>query len=155
MLRKGADMQENFEKIKERLEREVEYQSSKADAAGKTCAFEEITVVKAREKMAECYEHAIEIANQVAEEYKNKFVSIEVYKQVAWERDIAIEQLHELGYEFGQKIDKEEFCEWIKYDYRTIAPKNHDVENPYWRIPEDMGKLKFCPYCGKEIKVVE
>ena len=32
-------------------------------------------------------------------------VSLEVYKQVAWERDIAIEQLHELGYEFGQKIE--------------------------------------------------
>lgn len=31
-------------------------------------------------------------------------VSLDVYKQVAKERDIAIEQLHELGYEFGQKI---------------------------------------------------
>lgn len=62
-------MQKYFEKIKERLEVEVEYQSSKADKAGETCAFEEITVVKAREKMAECYEHAIEIVNQVAEEY--------------------------------------------------------------------------------------
>lgn len=49
----------------------------------------------------------------------------------------------------------EEFCEWFKYDYRTIAPKNHDVDNPYWRIPEDMSKLRFCPYCGKKIKVVE
>ena len=50
--------------------------------------------------------HAIEIVNQVAEEYgKDKYVSIGAYKQVAWERDIAIEQLHELGYEFGQKID--------------------------------------------------
>ena len=46
-------------------------------------------------------------------------------------------------------------CEWIKYDYRTIAPKNHDAKNPYWRIPEDMSKLRFCPYCGKEIKVME
>lgn len=46
-------------------------------------------------------------------------------------------------------------CEWIKYDYRTIAPKNHDAKNPYWRIPEDMSRLRFCPYCGKEIKVVE
>lgn len=98
-------MQKYFEKIIERLEAEVEYQSSKADQAGKTCAFEEITVVKAREKMAECYEHAIEIVNQVAEEYKNKFVSIGAYKQVAMERDIAIEQLHEIGYDFGQKID--------------------------------------------------
>ena len=46
-------------------------------------------------------------------------------------------------------------CEWFKYDYRTIAPRCHDAENPYWRIPENMDKLKFCPYCGKKIKVVE
>ena len=32
-------------------------------------------------------------------------ISLGVYKQVAWERDIAIQQLHELGYEFGQKIE--------------------------------------------------
>ena len=62
-------MKEAFDKIIERLETEVEYQSSKADQAGKTCAFEEITVVKAREKMAECYEHAIEIVKEVAEEF--------------------------------------------------------------------------------------
>lgn len=52
-------------------------------------------------------EKAIEIVEQVAEEYKNKYVSIGAYKQVAWERDIAIGQLNELGYEFGQKIEVE------------------------------------------------
>ena len=55
-------------------------------------------------------------------------------------------------------IDEEvsdDVCEWIKYDYRTICPKNHDVNNPYWRIPDNMDKLKYCPYCGKKIKVVE
>ena len=46
-------------------------------------------------------------------------------------------------------------CEWFKYDYRTICPKNHDTNNPYWRIPDNMDKLKYCPYCGKKIKVVE
>ena len=46
-------------------------------------------------------------------------------------------------------------CEWIKYDYRTICPKNHDANNPYWRIPDNTDKLKYCPYCGKKIKVVE
>ena len=51
------------------------------------------------------FEDAISIVNELAEEYKHKYVSIEVYKQVAGERDIAIEQLHELGYEFGQKIN--------------------------------------------------
>ena len=32
-------------------------------------------------------------------------VSLDVYNQVAKERDIAIQQLHELGYDFGQKIE--------------------------------------------------
>ena len=37
-------------------------------------------------------------------------VSVEVYKQVSWERDIAIEQLRELGYSFGEKIRTSEDC---------------------------------------------
>lgn len=53
------------------------------------------------------------------------------------------------------KLEEDDFCEWIKYDYRTICPKYHDADNPYWRIPENMDKLKYCPYCGKEIKIVE
>ena len=48
----------------------------------------------------------------------------------------------------------DDVCEWIKYDYKTICPKNHDANNPYWRIPDNMDKLKYCPYCGKKIKVV-
>lgn len=49
-----------------------------------------------------------------------------------------------------------EKCTWIKYDYRTVCPKEHDVDNPYWRIPENrMETLKYCPYCGKEIEVEE
>lgn len=52
------------------------------------------------------------------------------------------------------KLD--EVCEWIKYDYRTICPKEHNIYNPYWRIPEDrMDTLKYCPYCGRKIKVVK
>ena len=48
-----------------------------------------------------------------------------------------------------------DYCEWFKYDYSTIAPRYHDVNNPYWRIPENMDKLKYCPYCGKEIRVID
>jgi hypothetical protein len=45
-------------------------------------------------------------------------------------------------------------CKWIHYDYRTICPEEHDVNNPYWRIPENkMDALKYCPYCGKEIEI--
>lgn len=51
---------------------------------------------------------------------------------------------------------KTERCRWIRYDYRTICPQNHDIDNPYWRIPEKrMDVLKYCPYCGKEIEVTE
>lgn len=47
-------------------------------------------------------------------------------------------------------------CEWIKYDYRTMCPKNHnDVDNPYWRIPVDMKHLRYCPYCGMRISLSE
>lgn len=43
-------------------------------------------------------------------------------------------------------------CKWGKYDYRTVCPKEHDIDNPYWRIPENYKDvLKYCPYCGKEI----
>lgn len=54
-----------------------------------------------------------------------------------------------------EELTDEKFCEWIKYDYRTICPKYHDADNPYWRMPKNMDKLKYCPYCGKEIKIVE
>lgn len=42
-------------------------------------------------------------------------------------------------------------CKWIRYDYRTMCPKDHNVDNPYWRIPENRKEIKYCPYCGKEI----
>ena len=63
----------------------------------------------------------------------------------------AIEIVKQGGYE----ENKDDVCEWIKYDYRTICPKNHDANNPYWRIPDNTDKLKYCPYCGKKIKVVD
>jgi hypothetical protein len=55
----------------------------------------------------------IDIVNELAEEYKGNYESVGVLKQIMWERDIAIEQLHELGYEFGQKIAEEYKGGWI------------------------------------------
>lgn len=57
-------MKEVFEKIIERLEEEVKYQNEEAELEPPFC---ELTFDKVRLKMAECYEHAIEIVNQVAE----------------------------------------------------------------------------------------
>ena len=47
---------------------------------------------------------------------------LKVVEQYRWERDIATEQLHELGLGFGQKIDgvylsKEEYESLLEYKY--------------------------------------
>ena len=57
--------------------------------------------------------------------------------------------------ELEEDYRKERNCEWIKYDSWTICPKHHDANNPYWRIPENTDKLKYCPYCGKKITIVK
>lgn len=85
-------MQEVFDKIKVKLEEQIEANMGWEDEdyfRGNT----------------EGLEAAINIVDQVAKECMGKFIAFSAYKQVAWERDIAIDQLHELGYEFGQKID--------------------------------------------------
>lgn len=130
-------MKEAFEKIIERLEDSYDITWKHDYFGGKKDAFCE----------------AIEIVNQVAEENKNKYVSIGAYKQVAWERDIAIEQLHELGYEFGQKIE-EEYCDYNVHFAPSTAiyftTKCGHRYNGYLN-----GSIPYCGFCGKKIKVVE
>lgn len=48
---------------------------------------------------------------------------------------------------------KKEFCKWKKYIYKTICPKEHESERPYWMIPENLEGFRYCPYCGKEVVV--
>lgn len=55
----------------------------------------------------------------------------------------------------GDPSKNSEKCIWIKYDHRTICPRECGGENPYWRIPENMDNLKYCPYCGREIEVTD
>lgn len=95
-------------------------------------------------------------------------ISLGVYKQVAWERDIAIQQLHELGYEFGQKIEPT-----TKNDLGVDVPDNNvgnidcisreqaktghwidrDVyDADRWKCSEcgrtEQYQENFCPNCG-------
>ena len=56
-------------------------------------------------------------------------VSREVFEQVVRERDIAIEQLNELGYEFGEKIEPK-YCDrniCIKNEYNGIGCEDCEV----------------------------
>lgn len=48
---------------------------------------------------------ALDVAIEILEQEPSDTVSLEAFKQVMWERDIAIAQLKELGYGFGQKIE--------------------------------------------------
>ena len=85
------------------------------------------------------------IGNSIAENYR---------KDMNEGRCFAYDDAIEIVKQGGVSDASDNVCEWVKYDYRTICPKNHDANNPYWRIPDNMDKLKYCPYCGKKIKIV-
>jgi hypothetical protein len=61
--------------------------------------------LKTTDLQYEQMEKAVEMAIQALEQEPTDNVSRGVFEQVKWERDIAIEQLNELGYELGQKIE--------------------------------------------------
>lgn len=69
-------------------------------------------------------------------------VSLEVYKQVRWERDVAISQLEAIGKSFGEKMDDVAPIKHAKWVYQ------------YWFICSNCGNLstrgkkKYCSNCG-------
>ena len=93
-------------------------------------------------------------------------VSRGVFDQVRWERDIAIEQLHELGYELGQKIEPCDaisrqavmdcFKKWQPY----MATRLWDFEQELSKLPTVTQKCekcamngsgsKYCDNCGQK-----
>ena len=83
--------------------------------------------------------------------YGGRYIGTDIHVplEVLEDFDMAIEALEEEPSKENKK------CIWIKYDYRTICPRECGGESPYWRIPENMENLKYCPYCGKEIEVRE
>lgn len=92
------------------------------------------------------------------EKIKCDYVSVGVYKQVAWERDIAIEQLQELGYSFGEKIEPTfkvyQICrcsgEWEDYHERIVgcymSEKKAIAEKERLELEEEeIGNCNKCP----------
>lgn len=104
-------------------------------------------VVKELEERTDFLKDCTKYGNKNAKQQAKSYSTMMMY-EVAEMVDDLIEIVKQ-----GSVSD--DVCEWIKYDYRTICPKNHDANNPYWRIPDNTDKLKYCPYCGKKIKVVE
>lgn len=68
-------------------------------------------MMPSKEPILEAYKMAM---NALAEPKQGETVSLEAYKQVLWERNIAEKQLHELGYELGEKIEPKQ--EWISVE---------------------------------------
>ena len=76
-------------------------------------------------------------------------ISLDVYKEVAKERDIAIQQLHELGYEFGQKIEPVIRDNGIKDELNRVKdelePTTENCEScKYYGLHHEV-----CNYCYK------
>lgn len=86
-------------------------------------------------------------------------VSIQTYMQCAWERDIAIEQLRELGYDFGEKIRTDGDCisrQAAIDDVETVNPSMlldvNWVKNWVKSLPSvqpDIIRCKDCKHRGE------
>lgn len=147
-------MQEIFEKIKERLERERDIHKSAYDVA-----------IQTHERAgyasyARACDEAIEIVNQVAEEYKHGHFGCNWNGQHERCKDCGLrgECSHCNTEWFGGKdinVHSNEFCEWIRdndeFDVYDTKCRNRHVF--FEGSPED-NEYVYCPYCGKEIKVI-
>ena len=99
----------------------------------------------------EAIKHAEEVAQEKGYEYQD---CLDVHDmENAMECGKCGEEHRQLAEWLKELRERKSKCKWIRYDHRTICPQNHDVDNPYWRIPENTECLKYCPYCGKEIEV--
>lgn len=99
-------MKQFIDKLIERLEEKFKYNSEQAeiwrDGSDKDAYFrgqKDLYMDRAN-----TYGEVMRIVNQLAEEYKDKYVMRETLNQYMWERDIAVSQLRDLGYGFGEKV---------------------------------------------------
>ena len=86
-------------------------------------------------------------------------VSMEVHKQVQWERDCAIEQLEEHGLSFGRKADATDNnvgCKWIPVTERLpecgvivmVYDKEHGIYFSHRLYSHLQEKPFVCEYSG-------
>lgn len=107
-------MNEFIEKLISRLEKEEEYQHKKADECEKKEAFEMISVSKSRRKNAQCFDAAIQVVKQLAEEYKTK--RKEVISKLLngeWVNTEDVEEYLGINFKLGWKLfDFSRTAEW-------------------------------------------
>lgn len=90
-------------------------------------------------------------------EIKGNTVSRGTLEQIMWERDVAIQQLKDLGYGLGEK-PKENNGEWI-LDYRDGGVEFYHcskcnlgravIDGDYYK---SLDEFKKCPICGIDMR---
>lgn len=132
-------MKDFKEKLIARLEEEVEYQGKKADEAD---VFEEVSVSHTRISIRKCYEHAIEIVNNLAEETADEYVKLpckigdtlyfiengEVFPFVAYSFDIRALQKFVRDYN-GMSLN---FAQFGKTVFKTKAEAEEKLKEIEW-----------------------
>ena len=94
---------------------------------------------------------AIDLAIKALEqEPSSDMVSRGVFEQVMWERDVAIEQLKELGYELGEKIRTTTAGEGDTYKYLLHGAESLVKDHP--DLVRDIWNCSSCEHTEDECK---
>ena len=98
-----------------------------------------------------------QFAKLALDELQKDAVSRETYDQAVQERDIAIRQLKELGYELGEKIEPQTARWIVKIDhqgwYRVCSNCGNRPLKNQWGTGDALSS--HCPSCGKEMVIIE
>lgn len=107
-------------------------------------------------------EKAIEIVNQLADEYKDKVI---IDGQYCFQTCGATEHCKECNRLCNGSIDyyenydvlaeeyNNDFCEWKQYDENDIYYTGCEQIHMFIDGSPTDNKYKYCPYCGKKIKI--
>ena len=95
-------------------------------------------------------ESVVVISKWLEQEPSDDMVSRGVFEQVKWERDVAIEQLKELGYGLGEKP---RIGHWIDGDDKCPCCGKSKFEGLDADIWADW-QPKFCPQCGAKMSEI-
>ena len=72
-------------------------------------------------------------------------VSASIFDQIKWERDVALEQLNELGLSFGEKPRHGQWAMSSDIPDTIICSNCHEAFD-VWKA--DINRFHFCPNCG-------
>ena len=89
---------------------------------------------------------------QLVKEQEDITVPITTHRQVQWERDVAIDQLHSYGIEIGEKAELQK----VRHGHWIMSKGYVDGKIAFVYSCSECDKssyerYKFCPYCGAKI----